>query len=910
MKLLNVSLLSVMLFTGIYAQNFTRFTYGQIVTEMISSWGSSWGDFDNDGDLDVFIVNDGSNFLYQNNGDAIFKKIILYNTDWIKSRCSSWGDYNNDGYLDLLVVSSEDTNNFLYRNNGDGNFTRILEGSVVNDGGWSASCSWGDYNNDGFLDIFIGNTAKYEPNDFLYLNNGDETFTKIKSIPIVNDNLFSRCADWIDFDNDKDLDLYVVTNGFNLLYRNDLEGLFHKITKNEIVSDFAESNSASWGDYDNDGDLDLFVANAFGQNNNFYQNNGDGSFTKITQGSLVTDGGNSTGSTWGDFNNDGFLDLFVTNNDGENNYFYLNDRDGSFTKITQGDFVNDAGCSMGCSSVDFDLDGDLDLFITNRNFEKNFFYLNNSNMKNWIEIQCTGQISNTTAIGAKVKVKANINGKDIWQMREISGNTGHDSQNSLYAHFGLDDAIIVKIIRIEWPSGITQELSNIKVNQFIKIVEPSKILLEMPIIKAFPGDTIYVPLHVRFPLDTSFSSCEMTLEGYSHRLEFIEIVTYSTIAGEAGWMMEYNENESSLIIAMAGVNNISGKGVLFKLKFVVFERASGFIPIEISKVLFDKGTIPVNIKSGGVQIFPSLLGDVDLNRYVQAYDASLILKYLASSVNLDTFQQKNANVSLDTTISTLDASLILQYLVGIVDTLPYDTSKISFIASGKVWLEDRKIYPGQILTIPLNLSEAENIYSFHTRFILDTEVLKFKAFYLSEMFEKNIFEIYELGNKLEIFSAGTSVVYGDGYVGTLQFSVNEQYIPDTTKLILNFLQWNEERGFFNVDTLILSKEITSIDDDILKIPAKTELFQNYPNPFNPETSISYQISHKSKVKLHIFNILGSEVKLLVDEFQDPGHYEVTWNGKNMNDLEVPSGVYILKLNVGNLSQTKKMVLFR
>ena len=119
------------------------------------------------------------------------------------------------------------------------------------------------------------------------------------------------------------------------------------------MSDSGGSNSSSWGDYDNDGDIDLFVANANGENNFLYYNYGDGSFIKVTTGAIVTDGGDSRGGSWGDYDNDGYLDLFVTNHDGGNNYLYRNNGDGSFTKITSGSIVTDGGGSIGSPWADW-----------------------------------------------------------------------------------------------------------------------------------------------------------------------------------------------------------------------------------------------------------------------------------------------------------------------------------------------------------------------------------------------------------------------------------------------------------------------------------------------------------------------------------------------------------------------------
>ncbi len=181
----------------------------------------------------------------------------------------------------------------------------------MNDGGNSVTCAWGDYDNDGFQDVFVanGNFTTGE-NNFLYRNNGDGTFIKITTGSIVSDGGNSTGASWGDFDNDGDLDLYV-TNYFtenNFLYRNDGAGTFTKITTGEIVNDGGASVGSAWGDYDNDGYLDLFVSNDNNQKESLYMNNGNGTFTKITPGDLITSGGRSPGSCWGDNATDGDLD--------------------------------------------------------------------------------------------------------------------------------------------------------------------------------------------------------------------------------------------------------------------------------------------------------------------------------------------------------------------------------------------------------------------------------------------------------------------------------------------------------------------------------------------------------------------------------------------------------------------------
>jgi hypothetical protein len=212
-----------------------------------------------------------------------------------------------------------------------------------------------------------------------------------------------------------------------------------------------------------------------------YRNNGDGTFTKITTGAVVTDGGDSVGCTWGDFDNDGFLDLFVANRGG-NNFLYRNNGDGTFTKITTGSVASEGGHSWGAAWGDYDNDGFLDLFVANRDGQNNFLYRNNGNANHWIKIKCVGTRSNRSAIGAKVRLKASIGGVERWQLREIGGGNGGIAQNSLDAHFGLGNATNAEVLRIEWPSGIVQEMRGLSANQFLTVTEP-------PVLKVGQGLT-------------------------------------------------------------------------------------------------------------------------------------------------------------------------------------------------------------------------------------------------------------------------------------------------------------------------------------------------------------------------------------------------------------------------------------
>jgi len=473
----------VILFTGsatlVFPQNFTKVIVGEVVSDGMRSTGANWIDFDGDGFLDLFVsdgnLNSEANMLFQNNTDGSFTKITSGDivTDASSTIGSTWGDYDSDGDLDVFVTNRSNADNVIHRNEGNAIFTKITEGDVVSDGGDSNISSWIDLDNDGDLDLFVVN---FNQINFLYLNEGDGSFTKIDTGVIVTESSFSISGVWGDYNNDGWLDLFIGNGGSqaNFLYQNHGGGYFTKVTSGDIVTNVASGTGCSWGDFNNDGNLDLFVANFLSADNFLYRNDGapNFTFTRILDGDIVSDGGNSVGSAWGDVDNDGDLDLFV-GDDGGNNLLYLNDGgpDYSFTKVTTGDIVNDGGNTFGVALGDYDNDGHLDAFATNRLGQNNFLYNNDGNVNSWINIRLVGTVSNTTAIAAKVSIKALISGSGKWQWREITAQSGYNSQNSLNAEFGLGDATIIDSLVVRWPSGTVTVFTDVSVGQFVTVSE-------------------------------------------------------------------------------------------------------------------------------------------------------------------------------------------------------------------------------------------------------------------------------------------------------------------------------------------------------------------------------------------------------------------------------------------------------
>ena len=281
----------------------------------------------------------------------------------------------------------------------------------------------------------------------------------------------------MDLDGDPDLFVTNESNEDENIYRNDGGGVLTKLTGGALLTNGGNTMSSSWADFDNDGDLDVFMANDLGDNA-LFRNDGNFVFTPLAD-TVSNSNGYSFSSAWSDIDNDGDLDLFVTNCFHgvvkHLNLLYLNNGNSTFTRISNTAPATDSSWSYGCAFGDYDNDGFEDLAVATVRFggfdQPDLLYHNDGNANHWITISLTGTNSNRSAIGAKVRVKAIINGNVVWQLREISAQSSYCGQNDMRAHFGLGNTAIIDSIMIEWPSDTVEYFTNVTTDQFIKITE-------------------------------------------------------------------------------------------------------------------------------------------------------------------------------------------------------------------------------------------------------------------------------------------------------------------------------------------------------------------------------------------------------------------------------------------------------
>ncbi len=430
----------------------------------VAAFGVAWGDYDNDGDDDVYVSNYNTpNKLYQNMGGGVFLDVTPPPlADPGPTRTSTWADYDNDGDLDLYVAN-ENAPNYLFRNDGGGNFFDATM-PPLDEPGATMAAVWADYDNDGFVDLYLANN--WIPNRLLQNQGGSGMFMDVTVPPLDNPGATTGAL-WGDYDKDGDQDLYILQDNTapNILARNDGGGTFFDMTGLTPLSSMNYSVGAEWLDIDNNGIMDLYLVNNGQANMLFVGGGGNWMHYNIPQ---VSDTSFNYSTAAHDFDNDGDLDLYYSESYHRNEYV-RNDMSYSFTVHTTGKIGCSSDFSLGVGGADIDLDGDVDLYVANGGmFDPNRLFQNKINTgHNWLHIKLVGTTSNKAAIGARVEVFY----VGLRQMREISGGSGFCSQNSLTAEFGLGPNPSVDSIVVYWPSGNVQLIGTTPANQILTITE-------------------------------------------------------------------------------------------------------------------------------------------------------------------------------------------------------------------------------------------------------------------------------------------------------------------------------------------------------------------------------------------------------------------------------------------------------
>src|ERR1044072_3528983 len=509
------------------------------------SGGVALFDYDNDGYTDIYFVNSLTmdllksptkppSELYHNNGNGTFANMAaksgLGDVGWGMGVCA--GDYNNDGWDDLYVTSLGPDH--LFKNNGNGTFTDVTKTAGVSDPRWSTGAAFVDYDNDGYLDLFVSNYVDFDVNnlpsnerpclyrgievqcgprglrgagDTLYHNNGNGTFSDVSVKAGVSDpngyyGLGVVCS---DFDGDGWVDIFVANDATpNFLYHNNSNGTFKDIgfisgaAVNENGSEQA-CMGVTGGDYDHDGKFDIFATNFSQEYNVLYHGQKS---NMVTDASYPAGFVNQPYVSWGtkffDYDNDGWLDLFVANGHvypqvdkanldagyRQRKSLHRNNRNGTFSEVAaqSGAPLMENRVSRGVAFGDIDNDGDIDMVINDLDGAPSLLRNDGGNANNSVLIKTIGDKSNRDGIGARVKV---VSG-DLMQIDEVRSGASYISHNDLRLHFGLEKRTKIDLIEIRWPSGAVDKLEGVGVNKLL-VVKEGKGIIEQKEFNRLPG---------------------------------------------------------------------------------------------------------------------------------------------------------------------------------------------------------------------------------------------------------------------------------------------------------------------------------------------------------------------------------------------------------------------------------------
>lgn len=456
--------------------------------------GIAVADYDLDGDLDIYIVasevydeNDPLTWskLLRNDGEAGFTDVteaakLINRSPAARSGSmgskmgASWGDYDNDGYPDIFL--SNYGFDELWHNEGNGQFTNVTDIAKVEGcpGCYSSNAVWWDHDKDGDLDLYVSDWIK--ENRF-YRNDGNHIFTDISEATGLDDKGHTWASLPIDIDQNGLVDLYVINDvGHNRFYRNHGIERFEEATYDVGLIDEGDGMGVTVGDFNQDGFFDIYLTNIhYFHPNPFFINNGDGTFSNHAADLKIEDTGWGWGARFFDTDHDLDEDLYVVNGftspiaEGDRNFFFENNTC-SFSNVGPAARVNDEEQAMGLEVFDYDLDGDQDMLVGKRNAPLKLYKNRTMEIvggdKNWIQIELEGTVSNRNAFGSIVKIRCN--GKDYFRYHSGVNLMGQSIQP---IHFGLDAHQQVDEIEITWPTGAKEYLQAVAANQIIHLTE-------------------------------------------------------------------------------------------------------------------------------------------------------------------------------------------------------------------------------------------------------------------------------------------------------------------------------------------------------------------------------------------------------------------------------------------------------
>jgi len=885
------------------------------------SFGSAWGDFDNDGRIDLFVANgtfDNQLFHNQSRDEVeVFKPFVnpggLGQGDVAGV---AWIDYDNDGDLELFL-SSLGGSQSLFENllaiQNQLQFDPIGERVGLLDpvGPCIHGASWADYDQDGLLDLYISlcNKDGVDQLNRLYRQRDG----KLAPIDILTSGIDTRgdasfSPVWADYDNDGDPDLYMCNGGSNRLYCNRGNGTFEEIAARAGVDYGNHTENATWGDYDNDGNLDLYLVNTNDAPNVLYRNNGDGTFADVTPVPL-NDAGYGFAAAWGDYDNDGDLDLFLArggyreeelgNLKGQPNRLFENRGLDQFEDVAEEREVADSLVAVATIWGDYNNDGFLDLFVAVRDTRSVFISANKlyrnsgGNGNKWVKVLLEGVISNRAGIGARIELQTG--GKK--QIREINGGDGR-SHGGVIAHFGLGQTGY-DAVKVRWPSGVEQtRRTNLDLNDTLWMKEPS--LPAPDSLRAEPGNG---QIHLRWA-DNRRATDIVAFRLYRGTRPDFHPDSVELVAPPINGVQFTDapvQNDVFYTYWIRGIDasdNLGQRsaGATAKALTLCSGLVGDFVPpcevIDVEdltkfaeafrqagKGAFTNALLPFDIgpASGAPpQLIPQRDGKIDFEDlvvFVQMWRWSLQQSSPEFSDH-EEFAAYDATVEIAITHEDRQKGL-LEYALKLKTPtairaaqfdLHYDEAAMALqeLALGKEFIADDA--PALLLEHRQNDAGSASVMAYRNRSApLEWRVAPFDS-------------------------------------GAVLLKAKFLRRPNANPRLTIAYKTLDERGGAKRQGMVTAM-LETVPDEIVLLP-------NYPNPFNPSTIIQFGLHKRLKVRLTVINLLGQEVATLVDEEKPPGFHRVTWNGKSDNDVIVSAGIYLYRLETSGLLLKRKLLYLR
>lgn len=394
----------------------------------------------------------------------------------------------------------------------------------------------------------------------------------------------------------------------------------------------------------------------------------------------------------------------------------------------------------------------------------------------------------------------------------------------------------------------------------LSIVEPT---IRFPFVPYTPGETVFVPLEIEIPQATGdqetpeIRSVEITAK-IPEAAYFNEPKIAGAFIGALGWSHESNRDGQTVRFAAAGATPLAESGTLVFLELQMDASAAGRLPLEITAVTLNDGSL--RVRTENAELFPAGegTGDLDGNGDVQAFDAAQILQFVTGDLDLTEAQQQAGDVTGDGAVTPLDASAILQHVVGLIDQLPLAPGALALATDGTLTMPDAAFRVGEIIEIPLHLTNGTDILAFDAAFHFDPAVLRFEGITGADGVGFAT-AVRQADGVLHIAGADTQRRHGEGLIAHLRFTA----LAETeTEVALTQLRWNEEAPLLNVATAHLSPEVSTSTEGVGGLPTAFRLDGAYPNPFNPATTLRFDLPQAAEVTLAVYDLLGREVQRL------------------------------------------------